>query len=73
MAVFGSVARGEERPDSDVDLLVEFESTVGMFHFIHVQDLIGSLLAGARVGLVMREAIYEKLKEAIYGEAVNVL
>ena len=33
LAVFGSVARGEERPDSDVDLLVEFESTVGMFLF----------------------------------------
>ncbi|MCB1154152.1 nucleotidyltransferase domain-containing protein, partial [bacterium] len=25
LAVFGSVARGEERPDSDVDMLVEFE------------------------------------------------
>ena len=73
LAVFRSVARGEERPDSDVDLLVEFESTVGMFHFIHVQDFIGGLLAGAQVDLVMREAVYEELKEDIYGEAVNVL
>ena len=44
-----------------------------MFHFIHVQDFIGGLLAGAQVDLVMREAIYEELKEDIYGAAVNVL
>jgi len=73
LAVFGSVARGGERPDRDVDLLVEFESTVGMFHFIHVQDFIGGLLAGARADLVTREAIYEELKEDIYSEAARLL
>ena len=44
-----------------------------LYMFIHVQDFIGGLLAGAQVNLVMREAIYEELKEDIYGEAVNVL
>jgi len=43
-----------------------------MFHFIHVQDFIGGPLAGARAELVTREAIYEELKEDIYGEAVAV-
>ena len=33
IAVFGSVARGESRPDSDVDILVEFEpdARIGLF------------------------------------------
>ncbi len=73
LAVFGSVARGEAGPDSDVDLLVEFERSIGLFHFIHVKDFLGELLQGAHVDLVMREAVYEELKEDVSGEAVNVL
>ena len=73
LAIFGSVARGDAGPDSDVDLLIEFDRTVGLFHFIHVKDFLGGLLEGAHVDLVMREAVYEELKEDIYGEAVNVL
>ena len=73
LAIFGSVARGDAGPDSDVDLLIEFDRTVGLFHFIHVKDFLGGLLEGARVDLVMREAVYEELKEDIFGEAVNVL
>ena len=73
LAVFGSGARGEAGPDSDVDLLAEFDRSVGLFHFIHVQDLIKDLLNGAEVDLVARDAVYEELREDIYGEAVDVL
>ena len=73
LAVFGSVARGEAGPGSDVDLLVEFDRSVGLFHFIHVQDFLGDLLGGAEVDLVIRDAVYEELRDVIFGEAVNVL
>ena len=73
LAVFGSVARGEAGPNSDVDLLVEFDGSVGLFHFIHVQEFLKDLLGGAEVDLVVRDAIYEELKNDIYGEAVDVL
>ena len=46
LAVFGSVARGDAGPDSDVDFLVEFDRSVGLFHFIHVKHLLGDLLEG---------------------------
>ena len=36
LALFGSVARGEATETSDVDLLVEFEHPVGLFHFFTV-------------------------------------
>ena len=35
LAVFGSVARGEATPDSDVDLIGEFERPFGLFKFVH--------------------------------------
>ena len=73
LAVFGSVARGDSGPDSDVDLLIEFDRSVGLFHFIRVRDFLAHLLDGAQIDLVMRDAVYEELKEDIYGEAINVL
>ena len=32
LALFGSAARGESEPDSDVDLLIEFSRAAGLFH-----------------------------------------
>jgi len=44
VALFGSVARGEDRPDSDVDLLVEFEDGSSLFDLLRISDELGSLL-----------------------------
>ncbi|PKB65322.1 MAG: hypothetical protein BZY80_00630 [SAR202 cluster bacterium Io17-Chloro-G2] len=73
LSVFGSVARGDAGPNSDVDLLVEFERPFGLFHFIHVKDYLKELLGGVEVDLVVRDAVIEELKEGIYREEVNVL
>jgi len=46
-SLFGSVARGEDRPDSDVDILVEFDKTkpMGMFKYVQfgldLEDRVG--------------------------------
>ena len=73
LAVFGSVARGEAGPGSDLDLLVEFDRPIGLFHFIHVKDILKELLGGVEVDLVIRDAVYDELKDDIYTEAVNVV
>ena len=46
LSVFGSVARNEAGPDSDVDMLVEFDkaSPVGLFHFIAVKQFLEKIL-----------------------------
>src|SRR3712207_773229 len=46
LAVFGSVARGEAGPDSDVDLLVEFDDGVpiGLFAFVRLQRYFEEIL-----------------------------
>ncbi len=70
MAIFGSVARGEAGPDSDVDLLVEFSRPVGLFHFIGVKEYLEQLL-GRPVDLVTRDAIKRQFRDAILAEAVD--
>lgn len=68
--LFGSVARGESGPDSDVDLLVDFDRPVGLFHFFRVQRRIEEIL-GAKVDLVMRDAVKRQLRDRIFAEAVR--
>jgi predicted nucleotidyltransferase len=73
LALFGSVARDEAADASDVDLLVEFDRPVGYFHFLEVQEFLESVLYPAKVDLVVRSAVFDELKEDIFGEAVNAL
>jgi len=68
--LFGSVARGEAGPQSDVDLLVDFDKAVGLFHFFRVQRRLEEML-GCRVDLVMRDAVKPQLRERIFAEAVR--
>ena len=70
LALFGSVVRGEARPDSDVDLLVEFERPVGLFEFVRLQLYLEELL-GRRVDLVTPDAVRPAMREHIFKEAVR--
>ncbi len=51
VAIFGSVARGDEHDNSDVDFLVEFEPDSSLFDLLHLQDELRDLL-GAPVDVV---------------------
>lgn len=51
LRVFGSVARGQDRPDSDVDLLADLPPGMSLFRLGRVQDELGAIV-GARVDLV---------------------
>ena len=59
LGIFGSVARGEAGPDSDVDILVEFAEPVGF----EIADLALELeeLLGRNVDLVSRKAIRDRV------------
>ena len=72
-SVFGSVARGEARPDSDVDILVELEpgNPSGMFEYVRLQHDVSSLL-GRSVDLVERKALKPLIRDEALKEAVDV-
>lgn len=68
--LFGSVARGEGRIDSDLDFLVEFEAGSSLFDLLHLQDDLECLL-GRRVDVVSAGALKER-DDAIRREAVSL-
>jgi len=70
LALFGSAARGDIGPGSDVDLLIEFSRPVGLFHFMEVKDFLEEVL-GYPVDLVTRDALKPQLREVILEEAVD--
>lgn len=69
LAVFGSVARGEARPDSDIDLLVESPPGASSFDFVRFQHLVEEIL-GRRVDLVDSGGLDPRLDDDIRREAV---
>ncbi len=70
LSVFGSAARGEMRPDSDIDLLVEFlpEAEVDLFdHAGLMLDLAG--LLGQKVDLVSKNGLKPMIRDSVLEEA----
>ncbi len=70
MALFGSVARNEATPDSDVDILVEFSRPVG-FQFFELAHELERIL-GRKVDLVSRNGIKPTYFEAISDDLIDV-
>lgn len=70
LSVFGSVARGQARPDSDVDILVEFlpNAGIGLIEYAGLMLALSEML-GRRVDLVSRPALRPALRDAILEEA----
>jgi predicted nucleotidyltransferase len=70
LAVFGSHARSDARPDSDVDVVVDFAPgmTPG-FGIVRVADDLRPVFGGRRVDLVTRPGLAPRMRERILAEA----
>ncbi len=71
VSIFGSHVRGEEKQDSDIDLLAEILKPVSLLELVGAEMYLSDLL-GLKVDLVPRRSLREELKEAILKEAVPV-
>lgn len=71
LSLFGSAARNQIEPDSDVDFLVEFDSPVGLFGLFQVQDYLEEILERS-VDLGTLKALREHLRKPILEEAIRV-
>jgi uncharacterized protein len=70
LSLFGSVLREDFRPDSDVDVLVEFEpgQVVGL-KFIDIQEELSALLGGRKVDLVTPKFLNRRIRDRVLTEA----
>ncbi len=73
LSLFGSVARNEAGPGSDVDLLVEAKRPMGLFGLLRIQNFVEQLLGGIEVDLIMKGAVLEELKDDILEDSVRVI
>jgi len=73
LAVFGSAARNELRPDSDIDLLVEFlpGARVDLLQHLAAERELSELL-GRKVDLVSRRALRSALREEVLSQALPI-
>jgi len=71
LSVFGSFVRRENRPDSDLDILVTFSQAPSLLRFIELENDLSDLL-GVRVDLVMRRALRDNVEREILREAVAI-
>lgn len=71
LELFGSVARDEANPESDVDFLVEFAKPVGLFQFSKVRLYLEDIL-GCSVDLGTQKALRQHLREPVLKDAIRV-
>lgn len=70
IGVFGSWLRGEQQPESDIDILVEIDGPIG-WDFIELNEYLENLL-GNKVDLISIKALKPQLKEEILSQVVYI-
>ncbi|HVA39483.1 MAG TPA: nucleotidyltransferase domain-containing protein [Candidatus Binataceae bacterium] len=70
-ALFGSRARGDYRPDSDIDIMVEVDPTarIGVYEYVALKDFIAGLFDGP-VDVVSREGLKPYVRPAATIDAI---
>jgi predicted nucleotidyltransferase len=65
--VFGSVARGDDSPESDIDILYTFQNAVGLFNLVRIKDDLEEKL-NAKIDMGSEQFVHPKLKPKIMNE-----
>jgi predicted nucleotidyltransferase len=71
LSLFGSVARDEAGPNSDIDILIELDRQLDLFDLGRIQVRLEEIL-GLRVDLVMPDGLRPRLRDRVLAEAVRV-
>jgi len=70
--IFGSYARGEEKKNSDVDILIQFKGRKSMFDLVHLEHELEDRLR-KKVDVITYKSIHPLLKESILKDEVRIL
>ena len=71
IGIFGSVTRGEENENSDIDILVEFSKPVGFFTFLKLEEYLKNKLK-ADIDLVSKKALKPVIGKQILQEVIFI-
>ena len=69
IGIFGSYVRGEQQPQSDLDVLVDFEEYPSLLEFVGIEDELSERL-GVKVNLVMKSGLKPRIGQRILREVV---
>ncbi len=71
LALFGSAARGELRPDSDVDVLIDFapDAHLGFIGLGHLADELSAVFGGRTVDVVSPRYLNPRIRDRVLAEA----
>jgi len=74
LAIFGSAARDELSPESDIDILAEFrpEAHAGLFELVALREYLEGLL-GSSVDVITADGLRAWMRERVLREAVRVV
>lgn len=71
IGVFGSVARGEDKASSDIDILVDFEHDAGLFDLVGLALFLEDLF-GQKVDVVPSDSLRPELRSSVMNSLVEV-
>ncbi len=71
LGVFGSYVRGEQKRKSDIDILVSFEETIGLFEFMDLEEYLKNLF-GSKIDLVSKKALKPYIGKYILEEVIYI-
>lgn len=69
IGIFGSYAKGKQRKKSDIDIIIEFSKTPGLFEFIRLELFLEKILK-RKVDLVTKKALKSSMKKTVLRETV---
>ena len=71
IGIFGSYVRGQQRKDSDLDVLVEFERSVDFFEFLELEEYLSCVLR-VKVDLVPKKSLRPEIAKNVLKEVAYV-
>jgi len=71
IGIFGSYVKGEQRDNSDIDILVEFYEPIGFFAFLDLEEYLTGLF-NTKVDLVSKKALKPRIGKYILQEMISV-
>ena len=71
VSLFGSFVRGEDKPDSDIDLLIDFDNDADLFDLIGVADFLENKLY-RKVDVISKKGLRKELRDMVFREAIQI-